>query len=165
MPSVFQNYNTFLKIAVIFLGLTCLFGFLWSPSFGHMTNMESLDSSFTIEVDGKPIARPANDAEDRTPAKTGTEAAIFKLQDGRLLSGDWALSRNVTENRAFLPKPVLWFKLEEDTETRMKPVSAEQEGDSLKLKFAKAPLIADEEGNVLADLQGNDQSKVLVQQQ
>ena len=136
MPSVFKNYSTFLKTVAAVLGLTFLLCFLWSPNFGHMTTMESFSSSFTIEVDGKPIAKPANDAEDRVPAKTGTDAAIFKLEDGRLLSDNWALGRNVTENRAFLPKPVLWFKLEDNMERKMKPVSAEQDGDSLKLKFA-----------------------------
>jgi hypothetical protein len=141
MPSVFKNYSTFLKTVVAVLGLTFLLCFLWSPSFGHITTMETFSSSFTIEVDGKPIAKPANDAEDRTPAKTGADAATFEFKNGRLLSDNWALGRNVTENRAFLPKPVLWFKLEDDMERKMKPVSAEQEGETLKLKFASTDRI------------------------
>jgi hypothetical protein len=98
--------------------------------------MDSLPSSFTIVLNGSPVAKVADDSEDRVQAKLGTEAAVFTLKDGRLECGGWALGRNITENRSFLPKKVLWFKSNEDNANAVQPVTAHEDGDSFKLKFA-----------------------------
>jgi hypothetical protein len=98
--------------------------------------MDSLPSSFTIELNGSPVAKVGNDAEDRVQAKLGTEAAVFTLKNGRLECGDWVLGRNLTEDRSFLPKKVLWFKATEDNAKAVQPVTAHEDGDSFKLKFA-----------------------------
>ncbi|KAF2271137.1 hypothetical protein CC78DRAFT_538812 [Lojkania enalia] len=139
-------------------------GLIWflSPIFAHTTNMQSLDSSFIIEVDGKPIAKVSDNNEDRIQAKTGSEAALFTLKDGRLYSDDWILGRAMMEDRSLLPKPVLWFKSSADSQKLVQPVTAHQNGDSYQIKFADACLIA-EDGNVFADLQGGEASTVTVQ--
>lgn len=38
--------------------------------------MDTLTASFTIEVDGTPIAKVGPDAEDRAQATTGPDAAV-----------------------------------------------------------------------------------------
>ncbi|KAF2119063.1 hypothetical protein BDV96DRAFT_596844 [Lophiotrema nucula] len=127
------------KTCLIFGATLSLLWFFFAPNLPalfHVADMETLKSSFTIEISGTPIAKVDNDAEDRSQAKTGPDAAIFTLQDGRLKSGDWYLGRNKTENRSMLPKPVLWFKVNDENEKVVKPVSAEKEGDELKLEFA-----------------------------
>jgi hypothetical protein len=111
---------------------------LLSPIFVHANQMDNLPSSFTIELNGSPVAKIADDAEDRVQAKLGAEAAIFTLKDGRLQCGDWVLGRNLTENRSFLPKKVLWFKASGNTDKTVQPVTAHEDGDSFQLKFAGA---------------------------
>ena len=84
--------------------------------------MDSFDSPFTIEINGKPIAKISDTEQSRTQAKVGAagDAAVFKLQDGSLSCGGWMLGRNKTEDRSFLPKQVLWFKVEggENTDSK-----------------------------------------------
>lgn len=99
-------------------------------------NMDNLPSSFTIVLNGSPVAKIADDSEDRVQATLGTEPAVFTLKDGRLECGSWALGRNITENRSFLPKKVLWFKSNEHNANVVQPVTAHEDGDSFKLKFA-----------------------------
>ncbi|KAJ4305229.1 hypothetical protein N0V90_000760 [Kalmusia sp. IMI 367209] len=124
--------------------------------------MDSLSSSFTIEVNGSPIAKIDSDAEDRAQATTGSDAAVFTLQDGKLRSGDWVLGRAVREDRSFLPKPVRWFKVgDEADKLPVQPVTAHEDGASYKIKFNNAALTA-EDGNVFADLQGEKPSNVVV---
>jgi hypothetical protein len=94
--------------------------------------MDSLPSSFTIEVNGSPIARVSSDAEHGVPAKTGDDAAVFTLEDGRLRCGDWFLGRSMKEDRSFLPKPILWFKSIEG----VRPVTASENKDSYQLRFS-----------------------------
>ena len=99
--------------------------------------MDNLNASFTIEVDGKPIAKVGPDAEDRAQATTGSDAAVFTLKDGRLRSGEWVLARPLRENRSFAPKPVCWFKIPADSgELRVHPVTAHEDGESYDIKFA-----------------------------
>jgi hypothetical protein len=111
-------------------------------SFLASNTMDSLDSPFTIEIDGKPVARISDSDQSRTQAKiaAGTDAAVFTLQDGNLQCGGWMLGRNKTEDRSLLPKKVLWFKIDvngerADTKDQVLPVAAEKDGDSYKLKF------------------------------
>ncbi|KAJ4349940.1 uncharacterized protein N0V89_008560 [Didymosphaeria variabile] len=124
--------------------------------------MDTLSDSFTIQVNGTPIAKAEPDAEDRLQATTGPDAAVFTLKDGRLQSGDRLLARATREDRSFLPKPVRWFKIgAEGDKLPVHPVTAHKEGSSYKIKFANAGLIA-EDGNVLADLAGETPSEVVV---
>lgn len=140
--------------AFVFLSTVSLPRLLSSPS---LANMDSLDSPFTIELNGSPIANVGNNAEDKTQAKIGSEAAIFTLKDGRLQYGDWILGRNKTENRSMLPKEVYWFKSGADDEKRVKPVAAHQDGDSIQLKFGGSSLML-EDGNIFTDLLGGNKA-------
>ncbi|KAF1832668.1 hypothetical protein BDW02DRAFT_502462 [Decorospora gaudefroyi] len=115
--------------------------------------MDSIPSPFTIEIDGKPIVKVSDGAEDRTHAKTGTDAAVFTLKDSRLQSDEWILARSLAEDRSLLPKKVLWFKA--DSDAAVHAVTASQEGDSYRLKFADAGLMATD-GEVYADLLGGE---------
>lgn len=114
---------------------------LLSP-FLSTNTMESLDSSFTIEINGKAIARVSDSDATRTQAKVGaaSDAAVFTLQDGSLQCGGWMLGRNITEDRSLLPKKVLWFKVDvngerADNKEQILPVAVEKSGDSYKPKF------------------------------
>lgn len=108
--------------------------------------MDSFDSPFTIEINGKPIAKVSDSDQSRTQAKVGAagDAAVFKLQDGSLSCGGWMLGRNKTEDRSFLPKQVLWFKVEgenTDSKEQILPIALEKSGDSYKPKFNGMHLI------------------------
>lgn len=114
---------------------------LLSP-FLSTNTMENLDSAFTIEINGKPIAKISDSEDTRTQAKVGaaSDAAVFKLQDGGLQCGGWMLGRNITEDRSFLPKKVMWFKVNvngesADSKEQIHPVAVEKSGDSYKPKF------------------------------
>ncbi|KAF2130695.1 hypothetical protein P153DRAFT_336488 [Dothidotthia symphoricarpi CBS 119687] len=126
--------------------------------------MDSLSSSFTVEVNGVSIAKVEDNGEDQIQAKTGPEAAVFELKDGRLQCGDWVLGRSLVEDRSMLPKKVSWFKAGADNEKRIQRVTAHQDGDAYQLKFANACLIS-EDGQVFADLLGGEQSNVAVKMQ
>ncbi|KAH7089435.1 hypothetical protein FB567DRAFT_590252 [Paraphoma chrysanthemicola] len=126
--------------------------------------MDSLDSPFTIEINGKPVARVGDGASTKTQATidAGADAAVLTLKDGQLQSGDWLLGRNTTEDRSMRPKKIYWFKKgEEDRMSQPQPVAAEKEGDTYKLTFRGAPL-TEEEGNVFADILGESQATVIV---
>ncbi|KAF2153261.1 hypothetical protein K461DRAFT_278089, partial [Myriangium duriaei CBS 260.36] len=77
-----------------------LCGLLPLPVFASMA---PADSTFTITIDGRPIAPVDEHAVDRTQAKLGSGAAVFSLKNDRLYSGDWILGRATRENRSFLP--------------------------------------------------------------
>ncbi|KAF2024015.1 hypothetical protein EK21DRAFT_118212 [Setomelanomma holmii] len=130
--------------------------------------MDSLDSPFVIEINGKPVAKISNETPTKTQAKieAGADAAVLTLKEGRLQSGDWLLGRNKTENRSMLPKQVLWFKLGEDGVTpdntsQVLPVEAHKDGEEYKLTFKGAPL-TEAEGNVFADIMGESQASVVI---
>lgn len=97
--------------------------------------METLAKPFTIQINDKFVAPADAGAEDGAQAKLGSEPATFTLKDGRLISGDWILGRNLTENRSMGPKKIAWFKEGSDSAKRLHAVNAQQEGDSHQLKF------------------------------
>ncbi|KAF2711324.1 hypothetical protein K504DRAFT_427611 [Pleomassaria siparia CBS 279.74] len=157
--------STSIKSPIVFLCIFLFSSILLFRGSSHTKSMHSLTESFTIEVNGSPIAKVAEDAEDSTQAKTGSDGAVFTLKDGQLQSGNWLLARNLTEDRSFMPKPVQWFKSGEDTAQRIKPVSASKVGDGYQLRFDNARLIQ-REGNILADLrvdEGEEQATVKLQ--
>lgn len=120
------------------IALLCLFGLaaLWLLGFFSTEAMDSLPVPFSIEIDGKPVAKVADDAQDRSQAKLGSDAAVFHLKDSRLECGEWVLGRNVTEDRSLLPKKVSWYKASNDISKLVQPVKASKEGDSYLLDFA-----------------------------
>lgn len=96
--------------------------------------MDSLPAPFTIEIDGRPVAKPQADTQDRTHAKTGSEPAVFELKDKRLQSNGHVLARALAEDRSLMPKMVFWFKA--DTAMPIHDVVATQDGESYKLEFS-----------------------------
>ena len=141
--------------AFTFLSTVSLSRLLSSPSLG---NMDSLDTPFTIELNGSPIAKIGNNAEDKTQAECGSEAAVFTLQNGRLQHGEWVLGRNKTENRSMLPKEVYWFKSGDDIDQRVKPVAAHKDGEAIQLKFEGYPLMFRDD-KIFTDLLGSKWSR------
>lgn len=122
-----------LSLWAISLVILCSLYYSLIPS----NTMESLDFSFKIEVDGKAIAQADEGVQSPTQAVLGTKnAAIFTLQKNKLMSGDWILARNKTEDRSLLPKKILWFKMGTENEERAQPVSAEKEGSDYQIKFS-----------------------------
>jgi hypothetical protein len=115
-----------------------------------LDTMDSLDSPFTIEINGSPISKTPENAEEPIQAKVGSDAAIFTLKNGLLQCGDWVLGRAVTENRSMLPKKVLWFK-GSTSEGKVQPVTAKEDGGSHQVLFAGVPL-TETDGAVFADL-------------
>lgn len=117
--------------------LLCLSGFITLWLLGPFTThtMDSIPSQFTIEINGKPIAKVDDGAEDHTQAKLGQGAAVFTLKDSRLQSGDWIIGRNWTENRSFGPKKVSWYKGNAGNEEQVQPVTAKKEADTYQLIF------------------------------
>ena len=113
-----------------------LFRYLF-PSLLTTSIMDTLPSRFSIEVNGKPIAKISDSESTKTQAKVepGCDAAVFELKNGRLGSDGWMLGRNLTEDRSMLPKKVLWFKMSEEQEKTVQPVTAEKDGDSYVLRF------------------------------
>jgi hypothetical protein len=95
--------------------------------------MASIPSAFTIEIDGKPITRCSDDSKDKTHAKTGTDAAVFKLENNRLKSDGWTLARSMAENKMLGPKQVMWYR--PGSELSVQDVTATKDGDSYQLKF------------------------------
>lgn len=96
--------------------------------------MDTIEGSFIIHIDGKPIAKAVDNGEDHIHAAVGTEGAVLRLQEGKLLSenGEWILSRFPIEDLSLLPKRVFWMK----TNSRPNHVAhAEKNGDSYKLKI------------------------------
>jgi hypothetical protein len=144
----FQNFNLILtsfKLAFVLLSTITLTRLLFSPT---LANMENLDRPFTIELNGSPIARVDDNAEEMTHAKTGSEPAVFTLRDGRLQQGDWVLGRFMVEDRSLLPKRVLWFR---PGNQMVQPVVAHQDGGNVKLKFADATLMLGDGDHVFAE--------------
>ncbi|KAH8723557.1 hypothetical protein GQ44DRAFT_309939 [Phaeosphaeriaceae sp. PMI808] len=126
--------------------------------------MDSLDSAFTIEINGKAIGKIDNSRESRTQADVaaGNDAAVFTLKEGRLESAGWQLGRGLTEDKSFMPKQVLWFKTEVDSEPfspdtsdNVRPVAAEKQGDSYTLLFHGSRLM-EKDGSVFADLMNGE---------
>ncbi|KAL1596295.1 hypothetical protein SLS60_008940 [Paraconiothyrium brasiliense] len=117
--------------------------------------MESLTEPFTIHINGKPVASVTPNADNVVQAQLGSEPATFTLKDGRLVSGDWILGRNLTEDRSMLPKKISWFKEGTEPATRLHAVTVFEEGGEHKLKFGGGCLIA-EENAILVDPFGEE---------
>ncbi|KAF4962110.1 hypothetical protein FSARC_9795 [Fusarium sarcochroum] len=97
---------------------------------------------FTIIVDGRPVANPHENGERVFQAQSGVEnsdAAVFELHDGHLVSGDWALGRYRIEDMSLQPKRILWCKREESNE--LQPVQVEHHGNGPELKFSGGSLV------------------------
>ncbi|RII05172.1 hypothetical protein CUC08_Gglean010265 [Alternaria sp. MG1] len=144
--------------------LLCFSGLiaLWLLGFFQANIMDSIPSTFTIDIGGKPVANVEKDAEDGSQAKLGAVPAIFSLKNSRLQSGDWIMGRNQVENRSYLPKRVSWYKANAENEKLVQLVTAKKEGESYQLIFKNAKLMVDDEGMVLADLLGESQAEVKV---
>lgn len=99
--------------------------------------MHTLDAPFTIEINGKPIAKANTGGDERPQATLGTaeNAAMFKLKDGVLECDGWMLGRNKTEDRSLLPKQVMWFKVEPESKDQIHPVAVEKNGEEYKPMF------------------------------
>jgi hypothetical protein len=135
---------------------------LSSPVFARrQLEMESLSQPFTMQINGRPIAPVDPNADNVVQAQLGSEAATFELKNGRLISGDWVLGRNLTEDRSMGPKKVSWFKDGTEPATRLHPVTAYEEGGDHKLKFGGGSLVA-EDGSVFVDLFGGKHPPTLV---
>ncbi|KAH7400628.1 hypothetical protein DE146DRAFT_677384 [Phaeosphaeria sp. MPI-PUGE-AT-0046c] len=124
--------------------------------------MDQIPNSFTIEIDGKPIAKVDKSAEDRTEVKLGDDAAIFTLKNSQLQCGEWIAGRDWTENRSYGPKKVSWYKANAENEKRVQPVNAKKNGETYELAFPNGKLMVDDNGTVLVDLIGDAQNKVTV---
>lgn len=99
--------------------------------------MHTLDAPFTIEINGRPIAKVTAGSDERPQATLGTadDAAMFTLKDGVLECDGWMLGRNVTEDRSLLPKKVMWFKTESENKGQVHPVAVEKNGEEYKPTF------------------------------
>ncbi|KAL5406910.1 hypothetical protein PMIN06_010857 [Paraphaeosphaeria minitans] len=126
--------------------------------------MESLSQPFTIQINGKPVAPVDPKAANVVPAQLGSEAATFELKNGRLVSGDWILGRNLTEDRSMAPKQVSWFKEGTQSATRLHQVTAFEEGGEHKLKVGGGSLIA-QDGDIFVDLFGGEEAIAALQLQ
>ncbi|CAI6243067.1 unnamed protein product [Periconia digitata] len=121
--------------------------------------MEKLETPFTIEIDGKPVAAVGENAEDGIHAQLGTEAAIFTLSSGQLISGDWILGRSLMEDRSMGPKKLCWFKSQPEAAQKLHAVSALEDDKSQKLQFGGGGMIAEGNG-VFVDLLGENRAIV-----
>lgn len=118
----------------LFLCVTALVT-LWLLGFFPTGAMAQIPYSFTIEIDGKSIAKVDKSAEDLTEVKLGDDAAIFDLKNGQLRCGEWVAARDWTENRSFGPKKVSWYKATFENEKRIQPVIAKKKGETYELVF------------------------------
>lgn len=95
-----------------------------------------LDSSFTIHVDGKPIAKIPGDSEEGTQASIGSDAAVFRFEDGHLRCGEWVLGRHQIEDRSLMPKRVVWVPASQAE--GLQGTRAQEKGDGYEFKFGGA---------------------------
>ncbi|RII07895.1 hypothetical protein CUC08_Gglean008873 [Alternaria sp. MG1] len=75
----------------------------------------TLTRAFIMEVNGKFVVNPPKSVEDdndRIPTRLGprTDAAVLKLTDGYLSSGEYYMGRWAIEPRALMPMQVFWAK-------------------------------------------------------
>ena len=99
--------------------------------------MDSLPSPFTISIDGVTIAQVSeSSSQGPIQAELGSNAAVFTLHENQLKCGNWQLGRNLSEDRSMLPKKVLWFETNAESEARVQPVTARQDGDGYQIQFA-----------------------------
>ena len=132
MPAVSSTLRNSLFLCFSALVTLWLFGVFTT------TAMDQIPSSFTIEIDGKPIAKVEKSAEDRSEVKLGHDAAVFTLKNSQLQSGGYIAGRDWTENRSFGPKKVSWYKANAENEKRVQPITAKQDGDKYELVFTSS---------------------------
>jgi hypothetical protein len=75
----------------------------------------TLTRPFIMEVNGKFVVNPPKSLEDDeyvNPSRLGarTDAAVLKLTDGYLNSGEYYMGRLQLEPRAYMPMGVFWTK-------------------------------------------------------
>jgi hypothetical protein len=117
--------------------LLCLSGLvtLWLLGVFTIQAMDNIPSPFTIEINGKPVTKFDESANEYSQAKLGTDAAVFNLKNKQLQCGDWIMGRDLTENRSFGPKKVSWYKVNAENEGRVQPVTAKKEEGAYQLTF------------------------------
>jgi hypothetical protein len=108
---------------------------VWLLGFFQASAMDSIPSPFTIEINGKPVAKFDADADDGTQVKLGKDAAVFSLKNSRLECGDWIMGRNLRENRSYGPKSVAWYKANPSNEKQVQLVTTRKEGEAYRLVF------------------------------
>ncbi|KAF5024392.1 hypothetical protein F66182_3478 [Fusarium sp. NRRL 66182] len=96
--------------------------------------MNSFQGQFRIIVNGQPVANPQPTDQEVFPAQAGGDAAVFRIEDDHIVSGDWALGRFHMEDLSLSPKHVLWCKKERSRELR--PACVESNGDRLQVNFS-----------------------------
>jgi hypothetical protein len=122
--------------------LLCFSGLvtLWLLGVFTRQAMDGISSPFTIQINGKPVAKLDGKAEEYSQAKVGKDAAVFSLKDKRLQCGEWVMGRDLTENRSFGPKKVSWYRASAENEGRVQPVTAKKEGGAYELVFTSMSL-------------------------
>jgi hypothetical protein len=99
--------------------------------------MDSLDNSFLIIIDGKPLSKPDRSTKPNSQATAGDGTlASFKLHDGVLESNGWLLGRLVNEDEESLGlKKVVWIKKDDSGKgsEELQKVEAEKTGEAYKL--------------------------------
>ena len=96
--------------------------------------MESLENSFLVIIDGKPLSKPDRSTRPNSQATAGDGTlGALKLHDGVLSSGDWILGRPFDEDEESVGlKKVVWIK-SDGSGPELQKVEAEKTGDAYKL--------------------------------
>lgn len=97
--------------------------------------MDSLDNSFLLIIDGKPLSKPDRSTKPNSQATAGDGTlASLRLHDGVLSSGDWLLGRPVDEDEESIGlKKVVWVKKDDSAGEKLQKVEAEKAGETYKL--------------------------------
>lgn len=95
--------------------------------------MDTINGSFTIQINGEPVTSVEENGEPQIHASVGSEPAVFTLTDGLLEFGEWRLGRLHIEDRSLSPKRVNWFKKGTIPPDMIQPSDAEPVGDSYDL--------------------------------
>jgi len=101
--------------------------------------MDSLPSTFIIEVDGRPISKFNGFVDDWglqvcKLVEGGSEPAVFELRGRRLMSDGYVLNRYAIEDMSLMPKRVIWIKLGDPGD--IPNVVAKKNGDDYSLAIS-----------------------------
>lgn len=101
--------------------------------------MDSLPSTFIIEIDGRSISKFNGPVDERNGqlcklVEGGSEPAVFELREGRLMSDGHLLTRYYIEDLSLMPKRVLWLK--PDDRHNQPDVVAQKNGDDYSLTIS-----------------------------
>ncbi|RYN99354.1 hypothetical protein AA0120_g1610 [Alternaria tenuissima] len=126
--------------------------------------MDSLPSTFIIEIDGRPISKvngPMDEWDGQLCklVEDGSEPAVFELRESRLMSNGHILTRHFVEDLSLMPKRVLWFK--PDNRYNEHRVVAEKNGDDYSLTISGGTLMV-RDGIVVADILRQEPSRAIV---